>query len=189
MIEINKHTTLAKAVHLIDLYKTDTETVTQWLEQLKQHPLPDKWQLNFDDLKFRQLIDLQEKTKAMEDIIFVSLKVLFGLSRKRILASPAFDVVRFALHARDELDRITKLFKAIEYKPSAEEVRAGVHKLNHGFFGTIDWYARRMGYKNHDEVVELNWTVIYQCLKMDHENNQFERRYRDQITKQQRLKR
>lgn len=185
MVHIDKHTRLARALQWVELFEIKQEALLQYLEQIKHHPLPVGWSVRFDDLKFRELIDFQERIKTFEDLMFLPLLRLFGLNRRAVLISSAFDVLRFALYVKDELERITKLFNAIRYTPSAEEVRAGIHKLNHGFFGTIDWYARRMGYRNHDEVVEVNWTVIYQCLKIDYENNQFQRRYRMQMQRRQ----
>ncbi len=90
----------------------------------------------------------------------------------------AVDCLRFVWQVKTELEKITKLFNAIQHKPTAEEVQAGVDKLSHGFFGTADWYARRMGITDHEEVFQTNWMRIYQAMKIDFDNNQFERNYR-----------
>lgn len=178
---IDKHTTLAEFIMYADVLKFDEKVIDELFEKLKNYPLIDIFNVSFNDLKFRQLIDLQTKIKSVNDMIFIPLEVVHGLKEKDVLELSAFDCLRFALHTKDELERITKLFKAIEYKPTADEIKAGINTISHGFFGTVDWYARRMGITNHDEVVELKWTRIYECLKIDFYNNKFERNYRKVI--------
>lgn len=180
-MQIDKHTTLADFIMYADILKIDEQTIDNLFERLKSYPLCDMLKISFNELKFRQLIDLQTKIKTVNDMIFVPLEVVHDLKQKDVLQLSAFDCLRFALHSKDELERITNLFKTIEYKPTADEVKAGINTISHGFFGTVDWYARRMGITNHDEVVELKWTRIYQCLNIDYHNNKFERNYRKVI--------
>jgi len=181
---INKYTTLKDFIFYLDILNVDKITIDILFDRLKYYPLPDILKKSFNDLKFKQLIDLQTKIKTFNDLIFISFDVVHELNEKEIYKMSAFDCLKFAFHAKDELERITKLFKDIEYKPSADEEKAGIKNLSHGFFGTIDWYARRMGISNHDDVVELNWTRIYQCLKIDSDNNRFEKKYRQVVSQQ-----
>ena len=182
-MKVDKYTTLAEFVFYIDILKPGEKIIEDLFSRLKSYPIPDIFHISFNELKFKQLIDIQSRVKTFDDMIFIPFEVIHDLSREDVISMGAFDCLRFALFAKDELERITKLFKSIEYKPSAEEQRAGIGNLSHGFFGTIDWYARRMGIANHDDVVELKWTRIYQCLKIDYDNNNFERRYRKIIEK------
>jgi hypothetical protein len=55
-------------------------------------------------------------------------------------------------------------------------MRAGIDRLNFGVFGLIDWYARRMGITDHDEVLKVPVLRVYQCLKMDKEQQEYENR-------------
>lgn len=181
---LNSKTKLSEFFLCFDALKIENRLIDDLFDKLKEYHLTDKLNISFNTLKFRQLIDLQSRVQNFNDIIFVSLEVVHGIPKKKALDMSAFDCIKFALHTKDELERITKLFKNVEYKPTSEELRAGINNLSHGFFGTIDWYARRMGITDHDEVVELNWTTIYQCLKIDFDNNKFERNYRQIINKQ-----
>ena len=84
---------------------------------------------------------------------------------------------------KDEMERIGKLFQSLQGEKTSEEIRAGVNNLDFGVFGVVDWYAKRMGIIDHEEVFNTPWQRIFQCMRIDHENNEFERRYRDIITK------
>ncbi|MFR9166361.1 MAG: hypothetical protein ACLVKO_09180 [Dysgonomonas sp.] len=181
-MKIDKRTTLEKFVYYVDVFGVTEKQFEGYLDQIKDYPLPEHLKVSFNDLKFRQLIELQNRVATFLDLIFVPFEVVHGLPKEKVLKMSAFDCLAFALYSKDELERITKLFKAIEYKPTSEEQQAGINTISHGFFGTIDWYARRMGITDHDEVVELNWMRIYQCLKIDFDNNKFEKNYRKVIT-------
>ena len=60
--------------------------------------------------------------------------------------------------------------------PTAEEIRAGINKMNFGVFGMIDWYARRMGITDHEEVMSVPWVRVYKCLDMDSQTNEYHKR-------------
>lgn len=188
-MKIDKNTTLAEFIFFIDVFNINEKKIDGLFEKLESYPIPDLLNKSFNELKFKQLIELQSGIKTFHDLIFVSFDVVYDLKQKDIMNLSAFDCLKFAFYAKDELERITKLFKDIEYKPTAEEEKAGIKNISHGFFSTIDWYARRMGIHNHDEVVELNWLRIYQCLKIDSDNNRFEKRYRQVINQQNKIKR
>ena len=68
-------------------------------------------------------------------------------------------------------------------KYSSEEVAAGVHDLDFGSFGVLDWYAKRMGIANQNDVRDIAWVRIYQCMKNDHEQQLYERRLQEQYMK------
>ena len=79
---------------------------------------------------------------------------------------------------KSEMERIGKLFQSLQSSNTADEKMAGIDRMNFGTFGVVDWYAKRMGIVNHDEVFATPWQRIYQCMKIDHEQNEFEKRYR-----------
>lgn len=184
MIYIDKNTTFLHTIRIIQHYAVPWQQCQSWIQELERYACPDQWIVDFDTLTFRQLIELQEKIVTYEDLLTVPLQVLQGWSSRKVLMQKAFDLVALSYHTQYELQRITKLFQSIAYQPSYEEERAGIKKLDFGFFGTVDWYARRMGISNHDEVVKLPWMIIYQCMKIDFENLAFQRRYRSIVNKQ-----
>lgn len=184
---IDRHTSFFELIFYKELIDVDSQ-IMHLFDILKDYPVPEEYNMSLNELKFKQLNDLQSRIKTFDDLIFVSFEVIYELNKESVLQLSAFDCIRFGIFIKDELDRITNLFKAIEYKPSNEEMQAGISNLNHGFMGTIDWYARRMGYKDHDEVTELKWVRIYKCLKIDHDNNKFNRDYRKVIEHQNKMR-
>lgn len=175
---IDKNTTFAEFCYYMDVFDVSGDKFESMLNELKSYPVPEMFNKSLGELKFRQLNDLQESIKDFNDLLFDSFEIIYYASKEYVMTLPAFDCLRFALFVKDELEYISKLFKEIEYKPTPEEQRAGINNTSSGFFGLIDWYARRMGITNHDRVVELQWLTIYKCLKMDFDKNMFERRYR-----------
>ena len=82
-----------------------------------------------------------------------------------------------------EAEKVGKLFEKIRYEPTADEVRAGIKKLDFGTFGTLDWWCRRMGITDHAEGEKTPWVRIYKCLEMDNKIAKYERKLRETITK------
>lgn len=175
---ITNETKLFEFFYLVDTFKVSTDRIEEMFNSISSLPIPGQFNKSFNSLKFKQLIDLQSKINDYNDLIKVTFETVYDINIETVYKMCAFDAIRVSLFARDELERISKLFQAIEYKPSSDEIKAGIKKISSGFFGTVDWYARRMGITNHDEVVELQWTTIYQCLKIDFDNNLFEKNYR-----------
>ena len=115
------------------------------------------------------------------------VSVFTGMAPERVASRPAIEVLGIVNMLQREMERIGKLFQSLNSDKSAEEVNAGIDKLNFGAFGIADWYAKRMGIVDHEEVFAIPWARIYQCMKIDFENNEFEKRYRKII--EQRSKR
>lgn len=112
------------------------------------------------------------------------VSALTGISTERVASSKAIEVLGIVNMIQVEMERIGKLFKSLESDKTSEEIRAGIEKLDFGAFGLVDWYAKRMGIVDHEEVFATPWQRIYQCLKIDHENAEFEKRYRNIINRQ-----
>ena len=115
------------------------------------------------------------------------VSVYTGISADMIASRPAIEVLGIVNMLQGEMERIGKLFQSLNSEKTSEELSAGIDSLNFGAFGIVDWYAQRMGIVDHEEVFETPWARIWQCMKIDHENNEFEKRYRKII--EQRSKR
>lgn len=133
---------------------------------------------NLDNLSIGQLIDLSSLSDTNESL-YVVVQTILGLKRKEIDKARAFDVVRFVGWVSGEVERINKIFESTNTKPTAREKKAGIEQLNFGLFGMIDWYAKRMGIQDHDQVLSTPWLRIYKCIDMDNKRNQYERRYQE----------
>ena len=147
--------------------------------------VPDTLQL----ATFGMLIKLQQ---APQDNDYLKTccalaSTLTGIPADRVASRPAIEVLGIVNMVQGEMSRIGKLFQALNTDKTSEEMSAGIERLNFGAFGIVDWYAQRMGIVDHEEVFNTPWARIYQCMKIDHENNEFEKRYRKII--EQRSKR
>lgn len=100
-----------------------------------------------------------------------------GIQPKDIDRADALAVIGLVNFIQSELNRITEMFKALKPNYSKEEREAGIEELDFGIFGTIDWYAMRMGIVNHDDVLLVPWLHIFQCSMIDKETNEFRQRY------------
>ena len=109
--------------------------------------------------------------------------VLTGESEETIAKQSAIDVLGLVNMIQSEMERIGKLFQSLNTDKSSDEIMAGIEKLNFGAFGLVDWYAQRMGIIDHEEVFATPWARIWQCMRIDHEQGEFEKRYREIVTK------
>lgn len=134
-------------------------------------------------LTLGQLFQLQD-IKDMDGLFYTPPLVLFGMERNEVDKADAVEIVKLAAFTAREVQRINKLFASCNKEPSIEEKRAGIDRLQFGHFGLIDWYAKRMGYLLHDDVLNVSWAEVFTCLQMDSEFAKFEKRlnrvYRDE---------
>lgn len=108
--------------------------------------------------------------------ILAICRIVLGVDEAGVYRESADAVLGFVNFVTGEMDKINKLFESVSIKPTPEEERAGVHDLSFGTFGVMDWYARRMGIKDHDEVRKVYWPIVFRCLQMDNETALYERR-------------
>lgn len=112
------------------------------------------------------------------------IRIILGIDLERIYRLNVFDVFGFVRFCKEQIDKINGLFSALKINYSPEEVAAGVKDLKFGSFGVLDWYAKRMGITNQNEVRDVAWIRIYNCMKNDTEQNNYERRLRKQYLNQ-----
>lgn len=187
---LNANTTLRDFIFYTSLFHLKTNQIDSLFKKLETQgrpaeiagkPVPG----NLDNLAFGKLALLQS-IKNVEEMLFTPLQILLDIKQEEALNLRAFHVIRFMLHIQHEISRIGKLFAAIRYKPSPEEIQAGINQINNGLFGTIDWYARRMRIANHREVEDIPWLRIYKCMEMDNKNAMYEKKLREIYSKKKR---
>lgn len=132
---------------------------------------------SLDEITFGQLIRLQGIAKEA-DVFLEPCKVLFDLTYEQIVSENAITVISFAVWIAHEMERINSLMASTQIKPTPEEYQAGIDKLNFGPFGLVDYFALRMGFTDHEKVMDVPWIRIYQCMKIDTERTLYERRLR-----------
>ena len=116
------------------------------------------------------------------------VSVLLGVDEKVVASRRAYDVLGIVNMVQGEMERIGRLFQSLNTDKSSDEINAGIDRLNFGAFGLVDWYAQRMGIVDHEEVFNTPWARIYQCAKIDHEQGEFEKRYRKIIEQRNKMR-
>lgn len=150
------------------------------LERLRKQPRPQflcgkQVPTDLNALSYGELDDLQSAASA-ENVIEETAKILLGIKGEDLLNEDVNEVFGFANFITSEITRINKIFASIKPSYSQEERAAGIESLNFGSFGVLDWYAQRMHIANQNEVRDIAWVRIYQCMKNDNDKNEFERR-------------
>lgn len=130
---------------------------------------------SLNTISYGVLDDLQSACST-EDPFGECAKVLLGIDPTSLVDEDVNDVFGFASFVTRELERINKLFASIKPSYSPEEKEAGIERLNFGSFGVLDWYAKRQHIPNQNDVRDVSWVRIYQCMKNDNEQNEYERR-------------
>lgn len=130
---------------------------------------------DLNGLSLGQLIQL-ESISAEKGVFAAIAVVLLGKDGGWALKAPALPMLGLRNMVVAEQDRIAGLFGMLAREPDAAEVMAGVEQLDFGMFGLADWYARRMGITDHDEVFDTPWLRIWQCRKNDIEEAEYQER-------------
>lgn len=142
---------------------------------------------DLNELTFGQIVRLQEIQK-MEEMFIAPPQVIFGMSNDEVMNTDATEVVRFAAWVAREMVRINKLFTSTNRKPTEREQKAGIESLKFGIFGTVDYFALRMGISDHEKVMSVPWIRVYKCLQIDSEKVKYELRLRKVYENEQRRK-
>lgn len=173
---------LIVAVHSKDLDDLKLETLSR-PSMVGKHVVPE----DLSGMTLGQMLDLQE-CKNGEDIFYRTCEVLLGMSRKEVDDAKAVEVVCFTGWVAGRIIWINSLFEGIKLSPTNEQVKAGIMKLNFGVFGMIDWYAKRMGITDHDDVLGVTWMRIYKCMEIDNKSEAFNRRLQKVYVDQSKIK-
>ena len=102
-----------------------------------------------------------------------------GVEDSAVMLERADRVLGFVSFCNREVERINGYFASIRPDFDPEEKMAGIEKLRFGSFGVLDWYARRMGIADQNEVRSVPWVRIWQCMKNDNEQGKYEKRLRE----------
>lgn len=149
------------------------------LSVLRSQPRPDTLcgenvpsSLNF--LTYGQLDDLRGIDSSV-DVIFSLCDIIFG-KKLDVYDEDVNKVFGFVNFCASELERINGLFSSMKTDYTSEEIEAGAKDLDFGSFGVLDWYAKRMGIADQNEVRDVAWVRIYFCMLNDHKQQEYERR-------------
>lgn len=142
---------------------------------------------NLNELTIGQLIEMSSCADGF-GMFYNICRIVLGLTEKKTRMARALDVVRFVGWVTGEVEKINKLFESTSTQPTEVERRAGIERLRFGLFGMLDYYALRMGIKDHDEVLNVKWMRVYKCIDIDNQKNLYQRRLQEVITNEYRRK-
>lgn len=134
-------------------------------------------------ISYGKLDELRNASESL-DPAAECLKILLDLNPVEIYRLNVFDVFGFMHFCKNQIEKINNLFNSLKIHYTSEEISAGVKELKFGSFGVLDWYAKRMGITNQNEVRDVAWVRIFNCMKNDTEQNNYERRLRKQYLNQ-----
>lgn len=134
------------------------------------------------DMTLGQMVALSELNDGREMFYKVCAELL-KLEPKQVDNARAVDVVRFVGWVCGKVKKINSMFEKIKTKPSDKEVQAGISQLNFGVFGIVDWYAKRMGISDHEQVFGVPWVRVYKCLEMDNKTVMYNKRLQEIMSK------
>lgn len=144
-------------------------------------------QQNLNAISYGTLDDLS-RVKDGDPVINV-FEILLGYKEAEVYKLSVGEVFGFCNMVRSEVERINKLFASISLEHTPDEVAAGIDQLSFGSFGVLDWYAKRMGITNQNEVRDVPWVRIFTCMKNDTAQVAYERRYNQVITNKSKSRR
>lgn len=132
---------------------------------------------SLNTVSYGMLDDLSNisKTNKISPVV-EAISLVMGVEESEIIKANVFDVFGVANWIGREIERINKLFRSIAPNYTEQEIEAGVKNLSFGSFGVLDWYSRRQGISDQNEVRDVAWVRIYTCMKNDRDVGEYEKR-------------
>jgi len=199
MATIKTTTTYLELLRYVSTFKLGEDQLEAVFERAKETAVPDWMRTDWNALEFGKLCALQRITTASDmmlqaPIIVLADAKLSGKAKakneaklnKKLMTARCLGPLAFISDAKAQMERIAKLFKKIEYKPTSEEHQAGIDSVEGSMHNLADWYARRMAIADINDVYMTPWVIIYRALKIDRQNEQFQRRLNHVLNKRRR---
>lgn len=134
---------------------------------------------NFNMIKFGQYANFCNSLQTKDEIAMMRdiIKVIYPYKSDRdIDKENVFDIFGWCKFAAQEIDKINKIFSSVHIEYTSQEKAAGIDELQFGVFGICDWYAKRMGITDQSLVYNETWVRIFQCMKNDTAEAEYNRR-------------
>lgn len=173
----------------------DKVATAEWADHIKQQPkpavllgvaVPD----TLNGLTYGQLLELQSVSAEAREALPMICRVVLGVDdADKVMACDAEPMAGLFNWVVSEVQRIGKMFDDASRKPTADEIAAGIKNKRQSPIRMIDWYARRMGITNHDDVLSVKWVIIYECYANDNDDDAYQRRLAKVIEQKHKTKR
>jgi len=175
-INLDKKTRYGEFLKMLQIFRpsvTELKQIMNTCSRLKPQP---EYVFNCRQLTFGQVYALLAM-KTADDWFYLPFQCLLHLDKAAIDELNASQCLRLLWQLRSEMERIVAQLNEASMQPEALEIAAGIENLNHGVFGIADWYARRMGITNHEEVYRTPWLHVLWAMKIDKKNIEYQRCY------------
>lgn len=198
-MKIDKNTTFIEAMQYMQTFKLTEEQIEPLYEAARKIAIPDKLKVNYNTLIFGKLAKIQKFTSSKQFFLDapkllllrdkgekepnVIYKIREYLFFRKLLKRPAVEVFAFILDMKKNFERIAMLFSRLDHSHTKEEEAAGVSDIKGSMHTIADWYAQRMHITDVSSVYLIPWSIIYEAMKIDKQNNDFKRRMYAQMTK------
>jgi len=176
----------------INAFGISEQQLKELFDKAAKNAIPERFKVNYNNLIFGKLCQLQAIENNADFFTvapFVILEPVTGWRSKKyikkiigywyrykFLNGRMLHALSFIVNMQKELERITNAFKSIEYKPTREEIKAGVKEANNSMHNIADWYALRMGITDVGSVYFIPWSIIWKAMQIDNNNNEIKRR-------------
>lgn len=187
-MKIYSDTKYYKFLQAINTFGITSEDMDSLMEKASKISVPDVFKFDYNKLTFGQLCALQGM-KTGSDILTKAPFVILGDDKKiekKFFKLTILQALSFISNMNKELEKIGQAFKSIEYKPSHEEVKAGIKEVSNSMHNIADWYALRMGIQDVNQVYDIAWIIIWSAMKIENQNAELKRRMLKQ--QQQKIK-
>ena len=180
--ETEDKVTLRDYLTMFDLCSKEIQE--EYISILARQPRPERLcgeivPMTLNHLTYGQLDDLHTLATSKErNPEHRMCEIIFGKFLS-LMDEDVNKVYGFLNFCGSEIKRINDLFSSIKTDYSQEEIAAGVKELSFGSFGVLDWYAKRMGITNQNDVRDVAWVRIYTCMKNDNAQQAYERKLQE----------
>lgn len=162
-------------IHIANTINISEQDINTLMDKASKIAVPDEFKFDYNQLTFGQLCALQGM-KTGGDVLTKAPFIILEGTEKKFFKQPVLSALSFISNMNKELERISNAFKSIEYKPSKEEIKAGIKEVNNSMHNIADWYAIRMGIQDVNEVYNIKWTIIWSAMRIENQNAELRRK-------------
>lgn len=163
-------------IRILNTFSISEEDMNTLIEKASKIAVPDDFKFDYNNLTFGQLCALQGMKTGGDVLMKAPFIILENIDKKKFFKQPILNALSFISNMNKELERIGNAFKSIEYKPSKEEIKAGIKEVNNSMHNIADWYALRMGIQDVNEVYNIKWTIIWAAMRIENQNAELRRK-------------
>lgn len=163
-------------ISILNTFSINEEDMNTLMEKASKIAVIDKYKFNYNDLTFGQLCALQGMKTGGDVLTKAPFIVLEYIDKKKFFKQPVLNAFSFISNMNKELERIGNAFKSIEYKPSKEEIKAGINDIKGSMHDIASWYAKEFHITDVRTVYDLSWTLIWSEMRISNKNAELRRR-------------